>query len=140
LCFLTTVIVVGLGVAWFGVPFRGSLLLFFWLALLFIVSSLGLGLLISARASTQWQAYQMSAFPMSFGLLMGGVIYPREAMPAVSRFIGNLFPVTYFVRISRGIFTKGVGLEFLRSDALVLAIYALVVILIASRNFKPRLD
>jgi len=140
LCFLTTAIVVGLGVFWFGVPFQGSLPLFFWLSVLFIVSSLGLGLLISARARTQWQAYQMSAFPMAFGLLMGGVIYPREAMPAVARFIGNLFPVTYFVRISRGIFTKGVSLNFLGSDALVLAIYALVVILLAARSFKPRLD
>jgi len=140
LCVLATGVVLGLGVFWFKVPFQGSLLLYFWLALLFIASSLGLGLLISTRASTQWQAYQMSAMPLSFGLFLGGVIYPRDAMPAVPRFIGDLFPVTYFVRISRGIFTKGVGLDFLGSDALVLVIYALVVIVIAARNFKRRLD
>jgi ABC-2 type transport system permease protein len=137
---LITVIVVGVGVFWFGVPFQGNLLLFFWLSALFIISSLGLGLLISARATTQWQAYQMSAMPMSLGMFMGGVIYPRETMPAALQLISDLFPVTYFVRIARGIFTKGVGLEFLAGDALALAIYALVVILIAGRSFKPRLD
>lgn len=137
---LITLIVVAVGVFWFGVPFQGDLLLFFWLSALFIISSLGLGLLISARAGTQWQAYQMSAMPMSLGMFMGGVIYPRETMPALLQIISGLFPVTYYVRIARGIFTKGVGMEFLASDALALTIYALVVILIAGRTFKPRLD
>jgi drug efflux transport system permease protein len=133
-------IIVGIGVFWFGVPFQGSLFLYFWLALLFIASSLGLGLLISNRARTQREAVQSALGIMLFGLLLSGWVYPQSAMPAIPRFIGNLLPMTYFLRISRGIFTKGVGLEFVWSDALVLVIYTLVVTFIAARNFKERLD
>lgn len=140
LCLLAMAFVVGIGIFWFGVPFQGSLFLYFWLALLFIMSSLGLGLLISNRAQTQKQAQQQALVTMMFGLLLGGMIYPRAAMPAIPRFLGNLLPMTYFVRLSRGVFTKGVGLQFVWSDALALAIYSLVVILMAARNFKKRLD
>ncbi len=140
LCLLAMAIIVGLGVFWFGVPFQGNLFLYFWLALLFIASSLGLGLLISNRARTQREAVQSALATMLFGLLLSGWVYPQSAMPAIPRFIGNLMPMTYFLRISRGIFTKGVGLEFVWSDALVLVIYTLVVILIAARNLKNRLD
>jgi ABC-2 type transport system permease protein len=61
-------------------------------------------------------------------------------MPAALRVVGALFPVTYFIRISRGIFLKGVGMSFVWSDALVLVIYSLVVVVMAARSFKPRLD
>jgi len=129
-----------IGIVWFSVPFQGSLFLYFWMALLFVVGSLALGLLISTRAKTQRQAQQMALLPMIFGLLLGGLIYPRSSMPFVPQFIGNLFPLTYFIRISRSIFVKGVGLEFVWSDALILGIYSLVVVILAARAFKPRLD
>ncbi len=140
LCFLALGVVVALGVFWFGVPFQGNLGLYFGLSTLFITSSLGLGLLISNRAQSQRQAQQMALMTMMFSLLLGGMIYPRTSMPAIPRFIGDLLPMTYFVRISRGIFTKGIGFQFLWTDGLALAIYTLVVLLIAARNFKKRLD
>jgi ABC-2 type transport system permease protein len=140
LCIIVLAFVVGIGVFWFGVPFQGSLLLYFGLALLFIASSLALGLLISNRASTQKQAQQMALMIMMFGLLLSGLIYPRTAMPAFPRFIGDLLPVSYFIRISRAVFTKGVGLTFVSSDALALIVYTLIVVFIAARNFKKRLD
>jgi drug efflux transport system permease protein len=133
-------IITGIGVFWFGVPFQGNLFLYFWLGLLFIASSLGLGLLISNRAHTQREAVQSALATMLFGMLLSGWIYPQSAMPAIPRFIGDLIPMTYFLRISRAIFTKGVGLEFVWSDALVLVVYTLVVTLIAAKNFKKRLD
>ena len=133
-------IIVGIGVFWFGVPFQGNLFLYFWLGLLFIASSLGLGLLISNRVHTQREAVQSALGIMLFGMLLSGWMYPQSAMPAIPRFIGDLVPMTYFLRISRGIFTKGVGLQFVWSDALVLVIYTLVVVLIAAKNFKKRLD
>jgi len=132
--------VVGIGVFWFGVPFQGSLFLYFGLALLFIASSLGLGLLLSARATTQAEATQYGLIFMLVGILMSGFMYPLNAMPAALRVVGDLFPVTYFIRISRGIFLKGVGVSFVWSDALVLVIYSLVVVVVAARSFKPRLD
>lgn len=140
LCLLTLSVIVGLGIFWFGVPFQGSLLLYFGLALLFIMSSLGLGLLMSNRAKTQREAQQMALMIMMFSLILGGMIYPRTAMPAIPRYMGNLLPMTYFVRLSRGVFTKGVGMAFVWSDAVALAVYTVIVILVAARNFKKRLD
>lgn len=140
LCLAVFGVVFGIGIFWFGVPFQGNLLLYLGMTLLFIASSLGLGLLVSARAQSQRQALQSTAALMMFGLLLGGVVYPRTAMPPVPQFIGNLLPMTYFIRISREIFTKGVGLPFVWQDALALSIYTLVVVVIAARNLKKRLD
>ena len=140
LCLLTLGVIVGLGIFWFGVPFQGTLLLYFGLALLFMMSSLGLGLLMSNRAKTQREAQQMALMIMMFSLILGGMIYPRTAMPAIPRYLGNLLPMTYFVRLSRGVFTKGVGMEFVWGDAVALAVYTVIVILVAARNFKKRLD
>ncbi len=133
-------IIVGIGMLWFGVAFQGNALLYFVMSLLFIVSCLGLGLLVSNTTDTQREAVQTAIIIMLFAMLLGGWVYPQSAMPAMLQFIGNLLPITFFLRISRGIFTKGVGLEFIWSDALALVIYSVVVILIAAKNFKKRLD
>jgi drug efflux transport system permease protein len=140
LCLLALAMSVGLGIFWFGVPFHGNLFLYFWLALLFITSCLGLGLVISTRATTQFEAETSSLVFMLFGLLLTGLFYPRIGMPLLPQLIGDLAPLTYFVRISRGIYMKGVGLSFLWSDALILIFYTLVVVFVASRRFKMRLD
>jgi len=140
LCIVIIGITLGLGIFWFGVPFRGSLWLYLGLSLLFIISSLGLGLVISTIAKNQRQTIQITQMLMVFSMLLTGLVYPRNAMPAVSQFIGDLIPLTYFIRISRGIVTKGVGLGFFWGDALVLLIYGLVVIIIASFSFRNRLD
>ncbi len=140
LCLLALATSVGLGIFWFGVPFQGSLFLYFWLALLFITSCLGLGLVISTRAASQFEASASSLIFMLFGLVLSGLFYPRIGMPMIPQLIGDLAPLTYFLRISRGIYSKGIGLSFLWTDALALAIYLLVVVAIASRRFKMRLD
>jgi ABC-2 type transport system permease protein len=140
LCLIIIGITLGLGVFWFGVPFQGSLWLYLWLSLMFIVSSLGLGLLVSTIARNQRQAQQISQMLMIFSMLLTGLVYPRSAMPVVSQVIGDLIPLTYFIRISRGIVTKGVGLAFFWGDALILLIYGLVVVVMASFSFKNRLD
>ena len=77
---------------------------------------------------------------MLFGLLLSGLFYPRIGMPLIPQLIGDLVPLTYFLRISRGIYTKGIGLNFLWSDALILVIYMLIVVAIAVKRFKMRLD
>ncbi|HVN15415.1 MAG TPA: ABC transporter permease, partial [Anaerolineales bacterium] len=139
-CLLVIGITLGLGVFWFGVPFQGNLWLYLWLALLFIASSLGLGLLVSTVARNQKQAQQITQMLMIFSMLLTGLVYPRNAMPVVSQFIGDLIPLTYFIRISRGIVTKGVGLSFFWGDALVLLIYGITVMIAASLSFRNRLD
>ena len=128
------------GVYWFGVPFQGSFWLFLWLALLFVLSGLGLGLLISTVAQTQNQTQQLTAALMLLSQLLTGFIYPRGPMPPMVKAIGNLIPLTYFIRIARGIITKGVSLTFLWSDVLALAFYVIVVTALAALSFKRRLD
>ncbi len=140
LCLLAFGISVGLGIFWFGVPFHGNLFLYFWLALLFLASCLGLGLVISTRATTQFEAETSSLIFLLFGLLLTGLFYPRTGMPLIPQLIGDIAPLTYFIRISRGIYMKGVGLSFVWGDALILVIYTLIVIFISSKNFKMRLD
>jgi ABC-2 type transport system permease protein len=132
--------VILLGIYWFGVPFQGDPWLFAWLSLLFIVSGLGLGLLISTVSQTQHQAQQIAMLLFMLNLLLTGFLYPRAPMPPLVQAIGNLIPLTYAVRIMRGIFTKGVGLELLWTDVLALAFYASMVMIMASISFKKRLD
>jgi drug efflux transport system permease protein len=134
-----TVAVVAIGTVLFGVPFAGSPLDYATITLLFVVSCLGLGLLVSARAKTQMDATQMGLVFMLVGVLLSGFLYPAESMPLVPRLIGGLFPVTYFIRLSRAIFTRGAGLSVDATDVLILAVYSLAVIALAARNFKTRL-
>ncbi|OQY18308.1 MAG: hypothetical protein B6I35_13255 [Anaerolineaceae bacterium 4572_32.2] len=128
------------GVLWFGVPFQGDPWLFAWLSLLFLASALGMGLLISTVAQTQRQAQQITMLLMLLSMLLTGFIYPRTPMPPAVRAVGDMIPLTYFVRIVRGIITKGVGLSFIWNDVLSLAIYGAVVMIISAATFKKRLD
>jgi ABC-2 type transport system permease protein len=132
--------VLALGVFAFKVPFQGSFWLFFWLAFMYVFSGLGLGLLISTVSQNQQQATQLNMASALVGLLLGGFMFPREAMPVGLRLLGNLFPLTYFIPISRGIITKGIGIEFLWGQVVALMIYVILVIALAARVFKQRLD
>jgi ABC-2 type transport system permease protein len=140
LCYVILGIILGLGVLWFGVQFQGNIALYLSLALPFILASLGLGFFISTVAKNQRQAQQLSTVVMLFSMLLSGLVYPRNTMPLIPRLIGNFLPLTYFIRISRGIILKGVGMTALWPDVLVLVIYSVVVMAIASLNFKKRLD
>ena len=128
------------GVFWFGVPFQGDPGLFAGLAFLFVWSGLGLGLLVSAIARTQKEAQQISVVLSLFSMLLTGFIYPRGPMPAGVRWVGNLLPLTYFIRIARGIITKGVGLTFLWTDVVALAVYSVLILGVAALTTRRRLD
>ncbi len=134
------IIVVLFGIYWFGVPFQGNPWLLGILSLLFIVSGLGQGLLASSIAHTQREAGQMIAVLMMLANLLTGFIYPRTVAPLWVQLIGDLIPLTYFLRIIRGIFTKGVGVRFIWQDAAMLLGYSVVVMVLAAKSFKTRLD
>ena len=140
LAMLNMLTVIAIGVFWFGVPFQGSFWLFIGLSSLYVLSGLGLGLLISSVSQNQRQAQQLMMLFMMVSLLLGGFIFPRYTMPAVVRIIGNLFPLTYFVPISRGIITKGIGFSVLSGQVLALVIYIVVVMFLATITFRRRLD
>jgi ABC-2 type transport system permease protein len=132
--------VLGVGIFWFNVPFQGNFWHFLWLSILYVFSGLGLGLLVSTVSQSQKQALQLVGVTTLIGIMLGGFIFPRYTMPPIIRFAGNLFPLTCFIPISRGIITKGIGIEFLWEQVAVLLFYVVVVVFLATRAFKPRLD
>ncbi len=129
-----------IGFVWMGVPFRGSVPLFAFLSLLFAISGLGLGLLISTVAHTQNEAESITSMLMLLSMLLTGFIYPREPMPGIIRFVGDLIPLTYFIRIVRGVVTRGVGITLFWQDVAALLIYGVVVMGLSARFFRLRLD
>ncbi len=135
---LATVLVVG--VYGFGVPFQGDVLLFFGLAFFYVFAGLGLGLLISTVAQNHRQAMQLVMFFSILSLVLGGFIFPRYTMPPFVALVGNIFPLTYFIPITRGIISKGIGIDVLTGETIALVVYILVVMVVAARSFRQRLD
>ncbi len=132
--------ILGIGVFWFGVPFQGNFWLFLWLAFMYVFSGLGLGLLISTVSQSQRQAQQLIGMFTMVGIVLGGFIFPRYSMPAALRVVGNLFPLTYFIPIARGIITKGVGIAFLWEQVAALCVYIVVIMTFAARAFRQALE
>lgn len=137
---LDMAVILAIGIFWFRVPFQGNITLLAVLSVIFIISGMGLGLVISAVAQTQRQAQQLTGLIQLLAMLLTGFIYPRGTMPLWTRLIGDLIPLTYYVRIIRGIMTKGVGLTFVWTDTLTLVIYAAIVLVFAAAVSKKRLD
>jgi ABC-2 type transport system permease protein len=132
--------ILALGIYWFRVPFQGNFWLFFALALLYVCAGLGLGLLVSTISQNQRQVQQLNGMIMLLGLLLSGFIFPRSAMPAAIRWIGNLFPLTYFIPIARGIITKGTSYQYLHSEVAALVAYVVLIMSLAIWAFRGRLD
>jgi ABC-2 type transport system permease protein len=125
----------------FGVPLRGSGLLLFSLAGLFLLGAITQGVVVSILAKNQLLSSQVSIF-LSYlpTFILSGFIYPIANMPKIIRGITYIFPSRYVVTILKGIFSKGVGLEILWAEALLLGLYAAVMIWVALRKFKKRMD
>lgn len=124
----------------FKIPIEGSVLLLYLTALPFIVASLAVGLLFSTLAKNQVQGMQMAFFYLLPSILLSGYIFPFAGMPGWAHFIGSLLPLTYFIRIIRGIMLKGSGFIDLWPEILPLFIFIVVVLFMAVRNFRETLD
>jgi ABC-2 type transport system permease protein len=124
------------GIAWFGVPFRGSITLLFFSTLLYLLTTLGAGLFLSTMCSTQQEA-MMSVFLVNFPMtLLSGFAYPIANMPKVIQYLTLLNPQRYYLTIIRYIFLKGVGIRVLWDEMLTLLIFGIVVIYISSLRFR----
>lgn len=131
------VLVVG---SWlFDLEFAGNLPLFLALTLLFLLATLGMGLLISTVAQNQQQAMQLALFSVMPQMVLSGLIFPLSSMPQIIQYVAYLFPFTYFVPIARGMFIKGQGLDLLWLPALVVGLYSVAMLAIASVQFRKRL-
>ena len=124
----------------FGVPFVGSIPLLMGESLLFLIATLGLGLLISTVAQTQQQAMQIAVFVQLPQMLLSGLVFPLASMPWGVRWLSYLFPLTYYVPVTRGLFLKGVGLIDLWPQTLALAAMAVLFVGLAAVRFRKTLD
>jgi ABC-2 type transport system permease protein len=133
--------VVALIAGWvlFGVDVVGSIPLLAALSVLFLIGSLGLGLLISTVSQTQGQAMQIALFVLLPTLLLSGFMFPRETMPWIVRQIGLVIPLTHYLQILRGIILKGIGIDVLWTSAIPLAILSLAVFTLSARRFQKRI-
>ena len=134
------VLILVVGTLWFNVPIRGSLTLLFVLTGLYLLPTLGLGLLISTVARTQQQAQLMTIPIMLPSFMLSGFIFPISSLPPVLQAIGGLLPLTYFLVILRSIVIKGVGLDLLIPQTLTLAGFAVVLLGLAAVRFRKTLD
>jgi len=137
---LITIEVLVIGTFWFEVPIRGSLPLLLAISCLFLLSSLGIGLLISTIAQTQQEAFLLTFLTLLPSVFLSGFIYPIAAMPQALQLVSGVVPLTYFLVVVRGIVLKGVGVSALTSQIVALAIFGTVLIVLASIRFRKRLD
>ena len=131
----------GAGVFWFGVPFRGSWALLFASSALFLLVVLSLGYFISVKAKSQLAASQIAlvaTFLPTF--LLSGFLFPIDQMPLIVQFITRVLPARYYITILRNIFLKGTPFTMFASQFLALGIYALILVILATRAFQKRLE
>jgi len=138
---LDTALCAGMGVWWFGVPFRGSWTLMFGCSMLFLIVVLALGYLISVVAKSQLAASQLALLTTFLpAFLLSGFVFPIEQMPTVVRWITRALPARYYVSILRNVFLKGTPARLMAGQVTALAIIAAVAITLATRAFQKRLE
>jgi ABC-2 type transport system permease protein len=129
-------IVLAVGIAVFGVPFRGSPAVFALGALLFLFGTLGIGVLISSVSQNQGQAIQLAVMTMLPQVLLSGLIFPLASIVAGVRWIAYLLPLTYFNEISRGVMLRAEPIGALWQPLVILGLLGLVVGTLATLRFR----
>jgi ABC-2 type transport system permease protein len=122
----------------FGVPMRGSALLLFGSAAVYLLVALAIGLFISTIVDTQQQAMFVTFFIMNVYLLLSGLFTPIDSMAPWVKVVSELNPVRHFVTISRAILIKGAGLEEIARPLIILAVYAMLMLTLAVRQYQKR--
>lgn len=135
-----TTLILGLGIWMFDVPLLGSLLDVYIAALLLIVANLALGLLISTRAQSQFQAMQMTIFVFLPSILISGFMFPFAGMPQVVQWGAEVLPMTHFLRLIRGVMLRGASLWELWPSVAALVGFTGVMMTAAILRFRKRLD
>jgi ABC-2 type transport system permease protein len=133
---LDMVVVVVAGMLLFDVPFRGSVATFALGALLFLFVTLGTGVLISSVSQTQGQALQLAVFTMVPQFLLSGLFFPLYSMPWGVRWIGYLLPLTWFIKVARGVMVRGTPIGALWLPLAILAVMAIVVFTASTLRFR----
>jgi ABC-2 type transport system permease protein len=132
-------LVVAVGYLWFDVPFRGSLPLLLSVSFIYVLTTVGIGLLVSTVTRSQLAAMLLALIvTLMPSFLFSGFLFPLFTMPAALELYSGLFPSSYFMEISRGIILKGTGLEAIGVNTLLLSVYTLAVFLLAAWRLKQK--
>lgn len=124
----------------FDVPIRGSLPLLYALSLVFMWGTLGVGILVSAAARTVPQAMQLAFMTFLPSIYLSGLLFPIEGMPPAAQWLAAVIPLTYYLRVVRGIVLKGIGIGYLWPQLLPLVVFGAVVFTLAVLRFRKQLD
>jgi len=137
---LQTTVILALGRWLFTVPIHGSLLDVYLAAGLLILANLTMGLLISTRAQSQFQAMQMTFFVFLPSILLSGFMFPFAGMPQAAQWLAEILPLTHFLRLIRGIMLRGASLWELWREVAALLAFTAVMMTAAILRFRKRLD
>lgn len=138
--YVQVVLIMAIAVTVFGLPVRGSIALLSVALGLFIASNLALGITFSTIARNQMQAVQMAQFTLLPSFLLSGFMFPFRGMPAWAQWVGEILPTTHALRIVRGMLLKGNGLAEIAPDLWPIAVFTVVVGLVASWFYRVTLD
>jgi len=140
IAFIDVLLTVLIGHFWFQVPLKGNLLLLLGSSFIFLTGAMGIGVFISTNARSSQEAMMIALIlSMLPTLLLSGFIFPIENMPWALRGLSYLIPARYFLKIVRGVFLKGVGLNYLWKDELMMLLFSLVILGASARSFKKRI-
>lgn len=137
---IQTTLVLLLGAWLFDVPVRGSLLDVYIASILLILANLTLGLLISTKAQSQFQAMQMTFFVFLPSILLSGFMFPFAGMPKIIQWVAEVLPLTHFLRLIRGIMLRGASIVELWPEVLALVVFMVVMMTAAIMRFSKKLD
>ncbi|MDF2755511.1 MAG: ABC-type multidrug transport system, permease component [Nitrospira sp.] len=124
----------------FDVPMHGNLGLLLLVAFLFITANLAMGITFSTLAENQLQAVQLSFFFFLPSLLLSGFMFPFRGMPQWAQAVGELLPLTHFLRVVRGILLKGNGLHEIALQLWQIALFAVVALAVGIKRYRQTLD
>lgn len=139
--FFDTALCTGMAILWFGVPFRGSLVTLFAGSAMFLTVVMSQGFFISVIAKSQLAASQValiSTFLPAF--LLSGFLFSIEQMPQAIQVFTHIVPARYYVTLMKAVFLKGTPISYLHTELMALAAFALLLVLLATRAFRKRLE
>ena len=139
LSFIDLIFIAVLGVMLFKIPIRGSILLLFGATCIYLLTTLGTGLFISTISSTQQEAAMSIFLFLPVMNMLSGFAFPISSMPKLFQYFTYLIPLRYYLDIVRGIFLKGVGINILWPQLLILLIIGLSTITLSSLRFHKRI-
>ena len=140
LALVNTLEVLVIGSLWFHVPVRGSIWLVLGLSSLFLLSSLGIGLLASTIANTQQEAMLTVWLTMLPAIFLSGFFFPLQAMPKLLQWISLFMPLRYYLIIIRSLLLKGTGVLAIKNEIIALTIFGFALMTLAAFRIRKRLD